>query len=138
MLAHVVPPRRLPATAVGMFHPAVLATHSERLAGAQRMLDEIACAIAPVAPRLCGTRVLAGAVGPHLTRLAAAEDAAFVAVGQPRSVSLASAFRYSPATRLLRRSRCAVMVCPSPDAVLASAATAQIPAALQARAPRGL
>lgn len=50
----------------------------------------------------------------------------------------ASAFRRSPATQLLRRSRCPVLVCPSPDAVLASAATAQIPAALRAPAPRGL
>ena len=138
LLAHIVPPRRLPATAVGMPHPAVLATDSERLAGGRRMVDEIASAIAPVAPRVCGTRVLAGAVGRQLTRLAAAEDAAFVVVGRPRSVSLASAFRRSPATHLLRRSRCPVIVCPSPDGVLASAATAQIPAALRAGAPRGL
>ncbi len=137
LLAHVVPPRRLPASAVGMPHPAVLATESERLAGGRRMLDEIACAIAPVAPGACGMRVLFGAVGPHLNRLAAAEDAAFVAVGRPRSVSLASGFRRSPATQLLRRSRCAVMVCPSPDAVLATAATGQVPAAPGARAPRG-
>ena len=53
LLAHVVPPRRLPATAVGMPHPAVLATNAERLAGGRRMLDEIACTIAPIAPRDC-------------------------------------------------------------------------------------
>ena len=87
LLAHVVPPRRLPATAVGAPAPGVLATDSERLAGGRRMLDEIACAIAPVAPRDCATRVLAGAVAPQLTRLAAEEDAALVAVGRPRSVA---------------------------------------------------
>jgi len=136
LLTHVVPPRRVPATAVGMPPPAVLAPASERLADGRRMLDEIACAIAPIAPRICGTRVLAGAVGPRLARLTTAQEAAFVAVGPPRSVSLASAFTRSPATHLLRRSRCPVMVCPSPEAVLAPAATAQIPAAPRAPAPR--
>ena len=137
LLAHVVPPRRLPATAVGMPHPAVLATTSERLADGRRMLDEIACAIAPVAPRVCGTRVLSGSVARHLAQLAGDEDAAFVVVGRPHSISLTTGFRRSPATHLLRRAPCPVMVCPSPDAVFASA-TAQIPAALRARAPRGL
>lgn len=137
LLAHVVPPRRLPATAVGMPHPAVLATNSERLAEGRRMLDEIACAIAPVAPRVCGTRVLSGSVARHLARLADEEEAAFVGVGRPNSISLATGFRRSPATHLLRRARCPVMVCPSPDAVLASAATPQTPAAPRARAPRG-
>ena len=137
LLAHVVPPRRLPATAVGMPHPALLATEAERLAGGRRMLDEIASAIAPVAPRVCRTRVLSGSVGRHLALLAGAEEAAFVAVGRPHSISPASGFRRSPATRLLRRARCPVMVCPSPDAVLASA-TAQNPAAPRARVPRGL
>ena len=137
LLAHVVPPRRLPASAVGMPHPAVLATNSERLAEGQRMLDEIACAIAPIAPRVCGTRVLSGSVARHLARLADEEDAAFVGIGRPDAISLATGFRRSPATQLLRRSGCPVMVCPSPDAVLASAATPQTPAAPQARAPRG-
>jgi nucleotide-binding universal stress UspA family protein len=136
LLAHVVPPRRLPATAVGMPPPAVLATTAGRLAGGRRMLEEIACAIAPVAPSACGTRVLVGAVGPHLVRLAAAEDAALLAVGRPRSVS---PFMRSPTTHLLRRAACAVMVCPSPDAVfaLASAAHRELPAAPRAPAPPG-
>ena len=138
LLAHVVPPRRVPATAVGMPHPAVLATNSERLAEGRRMLDEIACAIAPIAPRVCGTRVLSGSVARHLARLADEEEAAFVGVGPPHSISLATGLRRSPATHLLRRARCPVMVCPSPDVVLASASTPQFPAVPRARAPRGL
>lgn len=138
-LVHVVAPRRLPATAVGMPHPAVLATNAERLAGGRRMLDEIACTIAPIAPRLCGTCVLDGAVGPHLVRLAAAGEAALVAVGRPRSLSLAAALTRSPTTHLLRRAPCPIMVCPSPDAVLASASAAsrEVPAVPRAPAPPG-
>ena len=138
-LVHVVPPRRLPASAVGMPHPAVLATNAERLAGGRRMLDEIACAVAPIAPRVCGTCVLDGAVGPHLVRLATAGEAAVVAIGRPRSRSLAAALMRSPTTHLLRRAPCPIMVCPSPDAVLAvaSAASCEVPAVPRAPAPPG-
>jgi nucleotide-binding universal stress UspA family protein len=133
-LVHVVPPRRMPATAVGMPPPEVLTSTADRRAGGRRMLDQIAGTIAPIAPRVCGTRVLDGAVGPHLVRFAAAEEAALVAVGRPRSLSLAAALTRSPTTHLLRRAPCPVMVCPSPEAVLATACAAsrEVPAALRA------
>ena len=130
LLAHVVPPRRLPATAVGMPPPEVLATSAARRACGRRMLDEIACTIAPIAPRTCGMRVLDGAVGRNLVRLADAEGAALIALGRPRS--LAPASMRSPAMHLLRRAPCPVMVCPSPEAALAPA-FAPIPELLAAR-----
>ena len=121
LLAHVVPPRRLPATAVGLPHPALLATEAERLADGRRMLDDIASTIAPVAPpRLPHARALRR--GRPASRPARRALRKRVCRGRAATLGLpASAFRRSPATRLLRRSRCPVMVCPSPDAVLASA-----------------
>jgi nucleotide-binding universal stress UspA family protein len=111
LLAHVVPPRRIPASAVGLPHPAILETSAERVAAAQRMVDDIACAIAPIAPRVCETLVLEGAVSRKLARLAVRQEGAFVVIGR-RSA------------RLLRRSSCPVMVCPSAASVLALEADA--------------
>ena len=125
LLAHVVPPRRVPATAVGLPHPALLETDAVRVAAAQRALDDVASTIAPIAPRVCDTRVLSGAIGRKLARLAASQDAVFVVVGR-RSA------------RLLRWASCPVMVCPSPAAVLAlgAGATEEIPVTSRAPARR--
>jgi nucleotide-binding universal stress UspA family protein len=125
LLAHVVPPRRIPATSVGLPHPAILETDAARAAAAQRLLDDVASTIAPIAPRTCDTRVLKGAVSRTLARLAGAHDAAFVVVRR-RSA------------RLLHRSTSAVMVCPSPASVLAlgAGATQEIPVTPQAPARR--
>jgi nucleotide-binding universal stress UspA family protein len=106
VLAHVVPPRRIPATAVGLPHPAILETDAVRAAAGQRVLDDVASTVATIAPRACDTRVLEGAVSRKLARLAAQQDAVFIVVGR-RSA------------RLLRRSTCPVMVCPAPASVLA-------------------
>jgi len=127
LLAHVVPPRRIPATAVGLPHPALLETEAVRVAAAQRVLDDVASIVAPIAPRVCDTRVLNGAVDRKLARLAARQDAVFTVVGR-RSA------------RLLRQSSCAVMVCPSPASVLAlgTGPTREIPVEPGAHARRGL
>jgi nucleotide-binding universal stress UspA family protein len=119
-LVHVVPPVRLPiapggcAPPVGLVHGA-----DEAAAEALAMLDEIACAISPTAPAVCRTLLGAGPVGPQLEHLARAEDAALVAVGPCRHGALAGALAGSPSRHLMRRGSRPVMVCPSPEAVLA-------------------
>ena len=83
---------------------------------AVRMLDDIACAIAPSAPTVCRTLVVVhGDVAQELDRIAAAEDAVLVALGPSRR----RAFARSVARRLIRRGQRAVMVCPDPEAVFA-------------------
>ena len=124
-LAHVLPPQRLPVAAGIGPPPAGLAYDAADLAASARgMLDEIASMIAPSAPAVCRTRLLDGPVGRELARLAFIEAPALIAVGPLRHGSLAGAFVRSPTTHLLRHSPCPVMVCPSPDAVLAASAGA--------------
>jgi len=114
-LAHVVPPPRLPvAPAGGAPPPGLVRSPGEESATAVRMLDDIACAIAPSAPTVCRTLVVVhGEVAQELDRIAAAEDAVLVALGPSRP----RAFARSPARRLIRRGQRAVMVCPDLEAV---------------------
>ena len=129
-LAHVLPAHRLPvATGIGP-PPAGLAHSAAGLAASARsMLDEIASLIAPSAPAVCRTRLLDGPVGRELARLAFIEAATLIAVGPVTHGSLAGAFIRSPTTHLLRHAPCPVMVCPSPESVLA----AGLPAAGEAK-----
>lgn len=119
-LAHVVAATRMPVAPAGGVPPPGLAySAADRAELALDMLEEIRDAIAPGAPRVCRTVVVCGAIGPQLDRLAATEDATVVAVGPHRHGPLASALTGSPAAHLLRRGTRPVMVCPSPESVLA-------------------
>ena len=129
-LAHVLPPHRLPVAAGIGPPPAGLAYNAADLAASARgMLDEIASMIAPSAPAACRTRLLDGPVGRELARLAFIEAATLIAVGPLTHGPVAGAITRSPTTHLLRHAPCPVMVCPSPESVLA----AGLPAAGEAK-----
>jgi nucleotide-binding universal stress UspA family protein len=120
-LAHVLPPQRLPvATGIGPPPAGLAYSPAELAASARAMLDEIASMIAPSAPAVCHTRLLDGPVGRELARLAFIEAAALIAVGPLTHGSLARAFARTPTNHLLRHAPCPVMICPSPEAVLAA------------------
>jgi nucleotide-binding universal stress UspA family protein len=119
-LAHVVPPRRLPvAPAGGAPPPGLVRSADEEATTAFRMLDDIACAIAPSAPTVCRTRVAHGRVAQELNRIAASEDAVLVALGSSRSRTFGDAFARSGARHLMRRGQRAVMMCPALEGVFA-------------------
>jgi nucleotide-binding universal stress UspA family protein len=118
-LVHVVPHPRLPvAPAGGAPPPGLVRSPADEVAAASEMLERIACAIAPSAPPVTRTRVVEGPVGPELERLAAADDAVFVALGPSRHGALAAALARSPGAHLMRHGRRLVMITPAPEAVL--------------------
>jgi hypothetical protein len=94
---------------------------SERRAARDDTLAELAGQLAPLADRAPATRVLTGAVGPQLRRLASLERAALVVVGPSRRGPIREALARSPRWHLLRRRAVPVMVCPSVEAALGPA-----------------
>jgi nucleotide-binding universal stress UspA family protein len=119
-LAHVVPPPRLPvAPAGGAPPPGLVRSADEEATTASRMLDDIACAIAPSAPIVCRTLVVHGRVAQELDRIAASEDAILIALGPSRCRTIGDAFARTAARHLMRRGQRAVMVCPTTEGVFA-------------------
>jgi nucleotide-binding universal stress UspA family protein len=119
-LAHVIPPPRLAAApAAGAPAPGLVYSTADRAGDAVDLLEDVALAIALGAPAVCRALVVDGPVGLQLERLAATEKAALVALGPRRHGPLAGALTGSACAHLLRRGSCPIMVCPSPEAVLA-------------------
>ena len=118
-LVHVVPHPRLPvAPAGGAPPPGQVRSPADAMAAASEMLEQIACAIAPSAPPVTRTRIVAGPVGPELERLSAADQADLVALGPSRHGALAGALARSPGAHLMRHGNRLVMITPTPEAVL--------------------
>jgi nucleotide-binding universal stress UspA family protein len=118
-LVHVVPPPRLPvAPAGGAPPPGLVRSSAENASAATGGLGRVACAVAPSAPRLTRTRVVAGRVGPQLERLAVDDDAALVSLGPSTHGALAGALARSPLPYLMRRGSRPVVISPTPEAVL--------------------
>lgn len=118
-LAHVAPPPRfLIAPAGGAPPPGLVRSTEEKASAAAGGLGRVACAVAPSAPRLTRTRVVEGAVGPQLERLAVDDDAALISLGPSRHGALAGALARSPLPYLMRRGSRPVMISPTPEAVL--------------------
>jgi nucleotide-binding universal stress UspA family protein len=122
VLLHVVPPPRLPvAPAGGAPPPGLLLSPEEQVAGASRMLDDIACAIAPCAPTVCRTLTVRGRPGRELRRIAASEDAVLVALGPSRHRGPWSALGRRSARSLLRGGKQPVLLPPTPESVFGGA-----------------
>jgi nucleotide-binding universal stress UspA family protein len=118
-LVRVVPPPRLPvAPAGGAPPPGFVRSPAEEASAAAGGLGRVACAVAPSAPRLTRTRVVEGAVGPQLERLAIDDDAALISLGPSRHGALAGALARSPLPYLVRRGSRPVVISPTPEAVL--------------------
>jgi nucleotide-binding universal stress UspA family protein len=117
-LVHVVPHPRLPVAAGGVPSPGQVRSPADEMASASEMLEQIACAIAPSAPPVTRTRIVAGPVGPELERLSAADHADLVALGPSRHGAFAGALARSPGAHLMRHGNRLVMITPTPEAVL--------------------
>lgn len=79
---------------------------------AYRMLEAIARPIAVTMARVIELRVLEGAGGPQLDRLAVAEDASMVAVGSSARGPLVAALAGSPSRHLMRHGARPVLIYP--------------------------
>lgn len=115
-LAHVLGP---PATAVsaagGAPTASMLRPTAAELDAAMRTLEGIARSINANIPAVVGLAVLDGRPGPQLDRLAAASDAAILAVGACDHGPLAGALAGTPPQHLMSHGTRPMLICPRPQ-----------------------
>jgi nucleotide-binding universal stress UspA family protein len=115
-LAHVLAPPTVPMSTSDEAQPAsMLRPAAHEFEAAMATLGAIGRSIATDIPVDIELEVLDGPPGPQLDRLAAATDAAMIAVGACDQSPLTGALAGAPTLHLMRYSARPVLVCPRPQ-----------------------